>query len=123
MGGPGPTSVIPLGVPNAAAVPSGAPVFSAGTSGPGGTAGTGGSGGPGGFGGVFPGGGGGGPGGGGGGIAIVPEPATWAMMILGFGLIGFSMRSKRSRPRLDQRLQSCAVAEDPQGPPALRIHL
>jgi hypothetical protein len=25
----------------------------------------------------------------------VPEPATWAMMILGFGAIGFQMRRKR----------------------------
>ena len=28
----------------------------------------------------------------------VPEPATWATMLLGFGLIGFAMR-KRSNPR------------------------
>ncbi len=27
--------------------------------------------------------------------AAVPEPATWAMMISGFGLIGFSLRSRR----------------------------
>jgi hypothetical protein len=26
----------------------------------------------------------------------VPEPATWAMMILGFGLVGGAMRSRRS---------------------------
>jgi hypothetical protein len=28
----------------------------------------------------------------------VPEPATWAMMILGFGLIGLTLRSQRRRP-------------------------
>jgi hypothetical protein len=28
--------------------------------------------------------------------AAVPEPATWAMMIVGFGLVGFAMRSRRS---------------------------
>lgn len=33
--------------------------------------------------------------------AAVPEPATWAMMLLGFGAIGFSMR-KRRRPTLAQ---------------------
>lgn len=27
--------------------------------------------------------------------ASVPEPATWAMMLLGFGAIGFSMRGRR----------------------------
>ena len=29
-------------------------------------------------------------------IAAVPEPATWAMMILGFGLIGGAMRNRKS---------------------------
>ena len=33
--------------------------------------------------------------------AAVPEPATWAMMLLGFGAIGFAMRRKR-RPVLRQ---------------------
>ena len=28
-------------------------------------------------------------------IAPVPEPATWAMMILGFGVVGFAMRRRR----------------------------
>jgi hypothetical protein len=28
--------------------------------------------------------------------AAVPEPGTWAMMLLGFGAIGFSMRRRRS---------------------------
>ena len=32
----------------------------------------------------------------------VPEPATWAMMILGFGLIGGVLRARR-RPRRMQR--------------------
>jgi hypothetical protein len=29
--------------------------------------------------------------------AAVPEPATWAMMIVGFGAIGASMRRRQSR--------------------------
>ena len=29
-------------------------------------------------------------------IAAVPEPATWAMMILGFGLIGGALRSRKA---------------------------
>lgn len=28
-------------------------------------------------------------------VAAVPEPGTWAMMLLGFGAIGFSMRRRR----------------------------
>lgn len=32
---------------------------------------------------------------------VVPEPATWAMMLLGFSVIGFAMRRKR-RPALIQ---------------------
>ena len=28
-------------------------------------------------------------------FTAVPEPATWAMMLLGFGAIGFSMRNRR----------------------------
>jgi hypothetical protein len=28
---------------------------------------------------------------------VVPEPATWAMMLLGFGAVGFSMRRTRRR--------------------------
>ena len=28
-------------------------------------------------------------------VAAVPEPATWAMMLLGFGAIGFSVRRRR----------------------------
>ncbi|QMW24730.1 PEP-CTERM sorting domain-containing protein [Sandaracinobacteroides saxicola] len=28
-------------------------------------------------------------------LAYVPEPATWAMMIVGFGLVGSTMRRRR----------------------------
>jgi len=41
------------------------------------------------------GGGGGGTGGGGGGAGAVPEPASWAMLIAGFGLTGAAMRRRR----------------------------
>lgn len=30
-------------------------------------------------------------------VGAVPEPATWALMLLGFGFIGFSMRSRRKQ--------------------------
>lgn len=30
-------------------------------------------------------------------IAAVPEPATWALMIIGFGMVGASLRSRRRR--------------------------
>ena len=30
-------------------------------------------------------------------VAAVPEPATWAMMLIGFGGIGFAMRRRRRR--------------------------
>ncbi|MGX7953623.1 PEPxxWA-CTERM sorting domain-containing protein [Tsuneonella sp. HG249] len=32
--------------------------------------------------------------------SAVPEPATWALMLLGFGLIGGAMRSARQRQKL-----------------------
>jgi hypothetical protein len=32
--------------------------------------------------------------------AAVPEPATWGMMLLGFGMIGGAMRSSRRKPRV-----------------------
>ena len=35
-------------------------------------------------------------------IAAVPEPGTWALMLLGFGGIGFAMRHRRGLPRLAQ---------------------
>jgi hypothetical protein len=33
--------------------------------------------------------------------AAVPEPATWAMMLVGFGLVGGAIRSSRRRPILN----------------------
>lgn len=38
-------------------------------------------------------------------IAAVPEPATWGMMILGFGLVGAAMRKSR-QPLIDVRTRS-----------------
>jgi len=35
-------------------------------------------------------------------VPSVPEPATWAMMLLGFGAIGFSVRRSRRRTPLMQ---------------------
>ncbi|MBW6527634.1 PEPxxWA-CTERM sorting domain-containing protein [Sphingomonas sp. RHCKR7] len=32
-------------------------------------------------------------------VAPVPEPATWAMMILGFGAVGYTMRRRTARVR------------------------
>jgi len=29
-------------------------------------------------------------------VGAVPEPATWMMMLLGFGIIGWRVRSRRS---------------------------
>jgi hypothetical protein len=37
-----------------------------------------------------------------GGTGMVPEPATWAMMLIGFGFLGAAMRR---RPKLLQRAQ------------------
>jgi hypothetical protein len=34
-------------------------------------------------------------------ISAVPEPGTWALMILGFGAVGLTMRRKR-QPALAQ---------------------
>nr|WP_314445824.1 FxDxF family PEP-CTERM protein [uncultured Sphingomonas sp.] len=35
-------------------------------------------------------------------MAAVPEPGTWAMMLLGFGAVGFSMRRRRRGTHLYQ---------------------
>lgn len=35
-------------------------------------------------------------------VAAVPEPSTWATLLLGFGAIGFSMRRRRARAQLAQ---------------------
>lgn len=34
------------------------------------------------------------------GVGVVPEPAAWAMMITGFGLVGSAMRRRRAVPRV-----------------------
>lgn len=35
-------------------------------------------------------------------ISAVPEASTWAMMLLGFGAVGMTLRSRRRRPALAQ---------------------
>lgn len=35
-----------------------------------------------------------------GGAGAVPEPSTWAMMLLGFGAVGFAMRRKKANSKL-----------------------
>lgn len=44
----------------------------------------------------------------------VPEPATWALMILGFGAIGFAMRRAkiRSDVRFDEKIKRIAAGAD-----------
>ena len=37
-----------------------------------------------------------------GGVAAVPEPGTWALMLLGFGAIGAAMRRRRKTPAMLQ---------------------
>ena len=37
-------------------------------------------------------------------VAAVPEPATWGMMILGFGAIGYTLRLSRRRMSLSSGL-------------------
>ena len=39
------------------------------------------------------------------GVSAVPEPASWAMMILGMGAIGFTMRSAKRRSEKEVRRQ------------------
>lgn len=46
--------------------------------------------------------------------ASVPEPATWAMMLVGFGAIGATMRLRRNTCRtFDPRLRAAAISTDP----------
>lgn len=33
-------------------------------------------------------------------VGAVPEPATWAMMLMGFGAVGYSMRKRRTTTRV-----------------------
>ncbi|OBX18036.1 hypothetical protein A9995_13945 [Erythrobacter sp. QSSC1-22B] len=33
-------------------------------------------------------------------IGAVPEPATWAMMLLGFGFVGGALRASKRRQKL-----------------------
>ncbi|MBS0488498.1 MAG: PEPxxWA-CTERM sorting domain-containing protein, partial [Proteobacteria bacterium] len=33
-------------------------------------------------------------------LSAVPEPATWAMMIIGFGVVGSTVRASRRRTAL-----------------------
>ncbi len=33
-------------------------------------------------------------------VSAVPEPATWAMMIMGFGAVGFAMRNRKKQPKV-----------------------
>lgn len=37
------------------------------------------------------------------GVAAVPEPATWAMMLFGFGAVGFGMRRRKGKEKLRVR--------------------
>jgi len=58
-------------------------------------------------------------GGGGGGITAVdiapavPEPATWLMMITGFGMLGFALRRRRREQRLGSTQSMDAIAIAP----------
>ncbi|WP_277979140.1 FxDxF family PEP-CTERM protein [Sphingomonas phyllosphaerae] len=36
--------------------------------------------------------------------SAVPEPATWAMMIMGFGVVGYAMRRRRTAVRFSQAI-------------------
>lgn len=48
---------------------------------------------------------------------LVPEPATWTMMITGFGLVGLGLRrSARKQPSEPARLSPPA---SPSGPPSI----
>ena len=38
-------------------------------------------------------------------VAAVPEPATWAMMLLGFGAIGFGMRRRRGAKTIQTQVR------------------
>jgi hypothetical protein len=45
-------------------------------------------------------------------VSVVPEPSTWMMMILGFGVIGFALRRRRKAARAADGLQPGVPAGD-----------
>lgn len=46
-------------------------------------------------------------------VTAVPEPASWAMMILGMGIVGFALRTarRRSDARFDAKIKRIAAGE------------
>jgi hypothetical protein len=46
-------------------------------------------------------------------VAAVPEPSTWAMMILGFAGIGYIAYRRRNRPSATEMLVNVALVPEP----------